>query len=174
MADKTSNGASGRSDLDPFAELTKIMGFDPRVPVEASKPAAASQSPASADAVAEPLAGEDFSIDLEQELLGAIDGDERVSAEAPSAVEATAASPEHDEPAQEAPDLDLQDIEDEISKHVDAFIEADRVEEPAAEVEFDAVSDDQPEEVVEEALDLDKSLEDAFADADAPQPCSCP
>jgi hypothetical protein len=35
MADKTSNGVSGRSDLDPFAELTRIMGFDPRVPVEA-------------------------------------------------------------------------------------------------------------------------------------------
>jgi len=215
MADKTSNGASGRSDLDPFAELTRIMGFDPRVPVEAGQ----SSLPSQPKQVSQPIqatppvavepepAEEDFSIDLEQELLGALD-DDKPAVEA--AVEPVPAVPQVIETAAEpvaeasAPDLDLQDIEDEISKHVDAFIAADRVEEPVAEaveeidqavsaapvadepaeIEAEPAFDAEPEIVLEagsddhaveetdeptEELDLDRSLEEAFADSGAPQ-----
>ncbi|MGO4841467.1 hypothetical protein AB4144_55335, partial [Rhizobiaceae sp. 2RAB30] len=63
-------------DDDPFAELTKIMGFDPRVPVRpgASSAQARPQSdepvsvaPSESDLE---LSADDFSIDLEKELLG--------------------------------------------------------------------------------------------------------
>lgn len=68
-------------DDDPFAELTKIMGFDPRIPVRPDAPAAerlpAHIEPA-ASIEAAPTAqdpeldfsADDFSIDLEKELLG--------------------------------------------------------------------------------------------------------
>jgi len=185
MADKTSNGASGRSDLDPFAELTRIMGFDPRVPVEpsnaaAAKPADADTSPPHGGKAAEPE--EDLGIDLEQELLGAPDEAEPVADEAPTPVEAVAA--EAEEPAG---DIDLQGIEDEISAHVDEFIAADRADEPLVEaadededsatepeIELDLAADDRFEDEAEiaasEEVDLDRSLEDAFADTRAPQP----
>ena len=67
MADRTQLRAADRNDIaddDPFAELTRIMGFDPRQPV---KPQASVQ----------PLAGVDhrideaeFDLDLEKELMG--------------------------------------------------------------------------------------------------------
>jgi hypothetical protein len=47
---------------DPFAELTRIMGFDPRVPVTRTKPQIA-EHPA-------PAEEDDFTIDLEKELMG--------------------------------------------------------------------------------------------------------
>ena len=46
---------------DPFAELTRIMGFDPREPVTRSQ----AQS-----VVHEPVFEDDFGVDLEKELLG--------------------------------------------------------------------------------------------------------
>ena len=49
---------------DPFAELTKIMGFDPRVPVKRSEAEALQKLSAPAPVV------DDFDIDLERELLG--------------------------------------------------------------------------------------------------------
>ncbi|MEO9337059.1 SPOR domain-containing protein [Mesorhizobium sp. SB112] len=52
------------SNEDPFAELTRIMGFDPRQPVGSENEVAAQS--ASADHLGE----DDFSIDLEKELLG--------------------------------------------------------------------------------------------------------
>jgi SPOR domain len=58
---------SNQINDDPFAELTRIMGFDPRVPVSRSQPAAVEKLAA--------LAAEedDFSIDLEKELMGGLD-----------------------------------------------------------------------------------------------------
>jgi hypothetical protein len=198
MADKTSNGAPGRSDLDPFAELTRIMGFDPRVPVEASKPAAAGEPAASPTALTEPH--ENFSIDLEQELLGAMDDGAAQGDASEAAATVVASSSQDDEPAEQALELDLEGIEDEISRHVDAFIEADRAEEPVEqfaaepavvevaaedeeetpalvqpepEDEFAAVSEDQSEDdagsvSAPEGIDLDQSLEEAFAEAPRP------
>lgn len=64
MADRTSLKVAEHNDIsndDPFAELTRIMGFDPRQPV-APRQAAAVDDHAS-----------DFGIDLEKELLGELD-----------------------------------------------------------------------------------------------------
>jgi hypothetical protein len=53
---------------DPFAELTRIMGFDPRVPVTPRQP------PAMEKLAALAAQEDDFSIDLEKELMGEFDG----------------------------------------------------------------------------------------------------
>jgi len=62
MADRTQARVANHNDIasdDPFAELTRIMGFDPREPVQRQ-------------AAPQPVAGpsEDFDIDLEKELMG--------------------------------------------------------------------------------------------------------
>ena len=81
----------------------------------------------------------DFGIDLEQELLGALSDEDDADAgraETPQAVAKVAPeAPINDEPTTDAAELDMQEIEDEIGKHVDAFMEADRAEDtgrPAA------------------------------------------
>lgn len=61
MAERTQLRTTGRDEIsedDPFAELTRIMGFDPRVPVNQQN------ASAQADGV------DDFAIDLEKELMG--------------------------------------------------------------------------------------------------------
>ncbi len=55
---------SNQINDDPFAELTRIMGFDPRVPVSRGQPAAVEKLAAVA------AEQNDFSIDLEKELMG--------------------------------------------------------------------------------------------------------
>lgn len=70
MADTSSNRAPAAAPIaedDPFAELTRIMGFDPRVKVYQP------QQPA------EP----DFGLDLERELLGEFNSDQDNFPEAP-------------------------------------------------------------------------------------------
>ncbi|MER8972094.1 MULTISPECIES: SPOR domain-containing protein [unclassified Mesorhizobium] len=68
MADRTQLRAADHNDIandDPFAELTRIMGFDPRQPVKPQTPAQPKT------AAAEPSVDEgDFEIDLEKELMG--------------------------------------------------------------------------------------------------------
>jgi len=67
MADRTQLRVADNNDIaddDPFAELTRIMGFDPRQPV---KPQAPVQAKAAADRAADEG---DFDIDLEKELMG--------------------------------------------------------------------------------------------------------
>ena len=101
MADKTFGGVPGRSDLDPFAELTRIMGFDPRVPVaqqeEAAEPVpdeisaaepepAISTGPMKVAAEDDTSGSDDFSIDLEKELLGEFPGQDASDFEAAPAV----------------------------------------------------------------------------------------
>lgn len=69
--DDTAPRAGSDASVDPFTELTKIMGFDPREPVEPrTNPV---QAAAKAQPAAEPV--DDFSIDLERELLGGFDED---------------------------------------------------------------------------------------------------
>ncbi|RWQ37378.1 MAG: hypothetical protein EOS82_32760, partial [Mesorhizobium sp.] len=71
MADRTQLKAAAQNDIandDPFAELTRIMGFDPRQPV---KPRAQS----TAAAASQPADDGDFGIDLEKELMGEFGGD---------------------------------------------------------------------------------------------------
>ncbi|MER9973458.1 SPOR domain-containing protein [Mesorhizobium sp. M0085] len=73
MADRTQLRAADHNDIandDPFAELTRIMGFDPRQPVKPQTPAQPKT------AAAEPSLDEgDFEIDLEKELMGEFGAD---------------------------------------------------------------------------------------------------
>jgi hypothetical protein len=83
MADTAQNSMAGRASIaedDPFAELTRIMGFDPREPVTGPQrvlqpmampqPAAGPQPTARPMPVEAPALDADFDIDLERELLG--------------------------------------------------------------------------------------------------------
>ncbi|GAA2822758.1 sporulation related protein [Aminobacter aminovorans] len=75
MADRTQLKIADKNDFadeDPFAELTRIMGFDPRQPVVRQDVGAP------ADRV-EPTVDDDFGIDLEKELLGELAGDDLVA-----------------------------------------------------------------------------------------------
>src|SRR5262245_5890518 len=63
---------------DPFAELTRIMGFDPREPVR--RQPEKSERPS----IAGPALDDDFGIDLEKELMGELDGAEPDQRPAPS------------------------------------------------------------------------------------------
>lgn len=71
MADRTPLKVADHNDIaddDPFAELTRIMGFDPRQPVRQPAPAVENAMPGN-QAVEEG----DFDIDLEKELMGEFD-----------------------------------------------------------------------------------------------------
>ncbi|MFU0503755.1 SPOR domain-containing protein [Pseudaminobacter sp. NGMCC 1.201702] len=72
MAERTQLKAAHQdhfSEDDPFAELTRIMGFDPREPVQRQADSAPAEQAVGADE-------DDFSIDLERELLGDFAGSE--------------------------------------------------------------------------------------------------
>ncbi|TIU25112.1 MAG: hypothetical protein E5W38_29665, partial [Mesorhizobium sp.] len=74
MADRTQLKAAASNhiaDDDPFAELTRIMGFDPRQPVRPQTPAVAKAAP-----VNQAAEESDFDIDLEKELMGEFDAAE--------------------------------------------------------------------------------------------------
>lgn len=96
---------AAETDDDPFAELTKIMGFDPRVPFR--HPARTEESEAAPEPrqMAAPnvdISDDDldFSVDLEQELMGAVEPEE-VAASA-LAQAAYQQAPTHAEPTQYA------------------------------------------------------------------------
>lgn len=76
MADRTQLKIADKNDFadeDPFAELTRIMGFDPRQPVVRQDVGAPAER-------IEPAVDDDFGIDLEKELLGELAGDDLVAA----------------------------------------------------------------------------------------------
>lgn len=139
-------------DDDPFAELTKIMGFDPRVPVRpgaSSAPARPQAEESVSAAQSEPdleLSSDDFSIDLEKELLGdfAID-DEAVAAAPPSlSVQEQAfqaAAPSHadslDHDMAFAADLEGELLRDDQPRAVDAVSGGHAAEPEAAAPEVD-------------------------------------
>ncbi|MFK0690407.1 SPOR domain-containing protein [Mesorhizobium sp. IMUNJ 23033] len=90
MADRTQLRTADHNDIaddDPFAELTRIMGFDPRQPVKPQAPAAAPKA-APADQLAEEG---DFDIDLEKELMGEFGADEAAAQRQEPAFESVAA-----------------------------------------------------------------------------------
>ena len=64
---------------DPFAELTKIMGFDPRQPVRRAPAASVSQAVPTPVHSSDSIDESDFGIDLERELLGDFANDEYVA-----------------------------------------------------------------------------------------------
>ncbi|AID30544.2 hypothetical protein ACVILI_004407 [Mesorhizobium sp. USDA 4775] len=78
MADRTQLRVADNNDIaddDPFAELTRIMGFDPRQPVKQQ----ARVEPQAA-AASQPVQEDDFDIDLEKELMGEFDAGDSVAA----------------------------------------------------------------------------------------------
>lgn len=69
MADSNQNTRAQFFDDDPFAELTRIMGHDPRRPQEPE----AAPSMTNADLSVVSSIEDDFGIDLEKELMGELD-----------------------------------------------------------------------------------------------------
>jgi hypothetical protein len=149
MADKNQLKIADQIDFsedDPFAELTRIMGFDPRQPARQ-----AAAAPAPQQAQVEQAAQDDFSLDLEKELLGGFDLDDSEfnSLDAPAAEDTVS----HEEPSLEAPAVEASPAVSESEM---------------AEVEFDfsgafesALSE--PEVAAEPELQFDGDLDAAFA-----------
>ncbi|MBL8583107.1 MAG: SPOR domain-containing protein [Rhizobiaceae bacterium] len=78
-------------DDDPFAELTRIMGFDPRTPSAPARPApraVLAPQPVAAPELDPGDLGNDFSLDLERELMGEF-GEEADAASAPRMMDPT-------------------------------------------------------------------------------------
>ncbi len=179
-------------DDDPFAELTRIMGFDPRQSVKqaeaANRQAEAARSPVS-DAPrqvardVQPAADhssndDDFSIDLEKELMGEFSADEQddfaaldFSEDETPVVDEPAVKPAAvaaEESADEA-EIDF-DFDEAIAASVSDDVAADRdapelQADPAPSVDFDArepasagVSDDD--------LDITADFDAAMSDVD--------
>jgi hypothetical protein len=146
MADRTPLRAAKPSDIaddDPFAELTRIMGFDPRVPV---KPQASSLKPV------EPAMGEDFEIDLEKELMGELDDGQGAETHSAQAVQ----------PAQEAHQPEISDFD--FGEEIAASLERDselHVDAHPHEA-FRAASQD-AEPAVAEHEDFDEAVAHSFA-----------
>ncbi|MEQ1941007.1 SPOR domain-containing protein [Mesorhizobium sp. VNQ89] len=116
------------SDDDPFAELTRIMGFDPRQPAKRPEPASVQPlsrlAPVEAPVPFEQAADEeDFSLDLEKELLGGFDVDEERYAQ-----------PAHDLSIDDASAPEFADVDFDFG---DAFEAAPLSHEPAAIAEPD-------------------------------------
>ncbi len=86
------------ADDDPFAELTRIMGFDPREPARTAAPAAMAPTPTrqAEPVLVPPLAPAvepDFSIDLERELMGEFGGNDVYALDEPIAASAVLPEP---------------------------------------------------------------------------------
>ncbi|MBZ9668725.1 SPOR domain-containing protein [Mesorhizobium sp. ES1-3] len=184
MADRTQLRAADNNDIandDPFAELTRIMGFDPRQPV---KPQAPAEPKA---AVTDETAGEgDFDIDLEKELMGEFDAAESVAAPVVEAhepaFEPMAVDVADDDLALSLDDdfrLDMSDADDQavVASHAEpGASEAVPSVEPAFDADFDnAVAssledvspfdDDLPmEDELAASLDQDFHIEDEAAE----------
>ncbi|MER8749355.1 SPOR domain-containing protein [Mesorhizobium sp. M1050] len=149
MADRTQLRVADNNDIaddDPFAELTRIMGFDPRQPV---KP----QSPAQPKVPAADHAAEegDFDIDLEKEMMaefGADDSDAVPVAEAheptfehrPAFEAAEAGATDDDEFSVSLDDdfhLDMADVDDQATgSSQSGAAEAAPSVEPAFDADF--------------------------------------
>lgn len=146
MADKTSGVNAGREDLmdsdlpaaDPFAELTRIMGFDPRKADGGVKNAA--QAPAV----------EEFKIDLEEELMREFDDEGSVDEPVAAAERASFEEPLPPLDAQaEEPTTEPVAHEQENAAEVEAPQWSAANEQPAqdlmaAELEPQATEDDIP------------------------------
>jgi hypothetical protein len=160
MADKNQQKIADQVDLaddDPFAELTRIMGFDPRQP---AKRAAEKQAPAPAEQYQVEQAAEedDFSLDLEKELLGGFDIEDETpdyAVEAAAPVEAQ----DHEFRAHESRDAEPEapEADFDFSADFDAAMAA------SAETELETGQDDD--------LDLGLTEDDVRAlDDEALQP----
>ncbi|RWI99771.1 MAG: SPOR domain-containing protein, partial [Mesorhizobium sp.] len=121
MADRTQLRAAAQNDIaddDPLAELTRIMGFDPRQPV---KP----QAHPKAAPASQPADEGDFDIDLEKELMGEFGADDNDGAT------------EIREPAFEPAATDAVDDELAASLEQDFLLDDDAADETAHAVAAD-------------------------------------
>ncbi|RUM98702.1 hypothetical protein EET67_06260 [Pseudaminobacter arsenicus] len=133
------------SDDDPFAELTRIMGFDPRVPVQREPEAAAGEPEGSAAQ----NAADDFGIDLEKELMGEFAAEDTGDANLHSV-----------EPADEYQPEEPSYVGESAAYEV-AAEPAAAVDETVAPAEFEPVVDFEPatpESSADEAHDFDSAF----------------
>ena len=154
----------GIADDDPFAELTRIMGFDPREPVRPQTPVQAVPADAVDDA---------FGIDLEKELMGELAGFDDEPVAAPAAiepqVEAQAPQVEWDSAPADAVeaaagdgfDLDAAMDEQVAASLYEDFSVEDEAEQPA---EYEAYVEPESEDTADEQVLAD---ENAFDDVTA-------
>ncbi|MDX8434031.1 SPOR domain-containing protein [Mesorhizobium abyssinicae] len=163
MADRTPLKVADHNDIaddDPFAELTRIMGFDPRQPV---KPQVPVQKAAPAN---QPAAGSDFDIDLEKELMGEFGAEESAAvAQPPEPAFETAASVALDDEL--AASLDQDFVFDDIADHhfgapaqAAAEPQADAELQVEAESQFEAAFDDDFGQAVASSLEDVSPLDD--------------
>ncbi|MBN9237850.1 MULTISPECIES: SPOR domain-containing protein [Phyllobacteriaceae] len=151
MADRTQARVANHNDIasdDPFAELTRIMGFDPREPVQ-RQPAQQASAELS----------DDFDIDLEKELMGEFSGHEAepAMAAAPQPLPAIAPVAAF---ADEAIDNDMvASMEEEFRAEAHAPLAAAPAEAEASDFEF-AAADEMEEPVFDAAVT--HSLEQEF------------
>ncbi|UVK45760.1 SPOR domain-containing protein [Mesorhizobium sp. AR07] len=167
MADRTQLRVADNNDVsddDPFAELTRIMGFDPRQPVKPQSPAQP-KTPA-AD---HPAEEGDFDIDLEKELMGDFGADNSdVAAQAHEpAFETTDAGAMDDELAASLDDdfhLDMADLDDHVAVASHAGFGAAEAA-PSAEPAFDSDFDDAVASSLEDVspFEDDQPMEDELA-----------
>ncbi|MBZ9683306.1 SPOR domain-containing protein [Mesorhizobium sp. CO1-1-2] len=167
MADRTQLRVADNNDIaadDPFAELTRIMGFDPRQPVKPQAPAEPKAK------VADQAAGEgDFDIDLEKELMGEFDAADSVAAPLVEAhepaFEPVAIDVSDDDLALSLDDdfhLDMAELDDRTvaASHAGAAEAVPSVE-PAVDIDFDKTVASSLEDV--SAFDDDLPMEDELA-----------
>jgi hypothetical protein len=163
MADRTQLRAAAQNDIaddDPFAELTRIMGFDPRQPVRP-------QAQPNAAPASQPMDEGDFDIDLEKELMGEFGADDNdsVAEVREPAFNATATDAVDDELAasleQDFPLYD--DAADEAVHAVAAWEAHSRAAEasaPAVESAFDDGFDDGFDDALASSLEDVSPFED--------------
>lgn len=151
MADRTQARVANHNDIasdDPFAELTRIMGFDPREPVQRQAAPQPGDEPA-----------EDFDIDLEKELMGEFEAYEEQPVAAPralAAIQPPAAEPHVDEAAD---DEFVASMEREF-RAVEPTVPAGAgpVEDDAADFDFAAAADGMDERAFHEAIAVEGEL----------------
>jgi hypothetical protein len=150
-------------DDDPFAELTRIMGFDPR---SAGRPEVDANTAELEAADLEPM---DFDIDLEKELMGDLSFD----VEAPAGLAEADDMPADEAAAPDSVELDLDDLgldeafddvlgNAELHADDDAGMTAAATAAPELGPELETAANDLPPHVAETGeADIDAGLGDA-------------
>ena len=140
MADKNQLKVADQVDLaddDPFAELTRIMGFDPRQP---ARQAAQEKQAAAVQPETQETGEDDFSLDLEKELLGGFDLEDEISGSSVEAEVEAAAEAAAPVLQPETPEVDF-DFSAAFDAAMAAPAEAEAAFEPAAAAEPEAEFD---------------------------------
>ncbi|PTE11636.1 SPOR domain-containing protein [Mesorhizobium helmanticense] len=166
MADRTHLRAAANNDIaddDPFAELTRIMGFDPRQPVRPQTPNQPKAAPAG-----QPADEGDFDIDLEKELMGEFGADDNDRSAEVREPAFEAADPMNAELAASLEqDLLLDDDATDETAHgvsADDIDLAAELSTPAVEAAFDHDFEDAIASSLEDVSPFEDDLDDKLAD----------